>query len=100
MPEGPVVVIGTPASGAMGLNLTAAHTVVYISNDFSLKTRLQSEDRVHRPGQMFPTSYFDIIATGPAGQKTIDHTVVKSLKAKLELATFTTSAWIQVLMEE
>jgi len=100
MPEGPVVVIGTPASGAMGLNLTAAHTVVYISNDFSLKTRLQSEDRVHRPGQMFPTSYFDIIATGPAGQKTIDHTVVKSLKAKLELATFTTSAWIQVLTEE
>ena len=96
----PVVVIGTPASGAMGLNLTAAHTVIYISNDFSLKTRLQSEDRVHRPGQLFPVSYFDVIATGPTGQKTIDHLVVKSLRAKLELATLTTSAWIHALQEE
>lgn len=99
-PQAPVVVVGTPASGSMGLNLTAAHTVVYLSNDFSLKTRLQSEDRVHRPGQLSPVSYFDIIATGPDGQKTVDHTVVKSLKSKLELATLTTSAWIQALTEE
>jgi SNF2 family DNA or RNA helicase len=99
-PSGPVVVIGTPASGSMGLNLTAAHTVIYLSNDFSLKTRLQSEDRVHRPGQISPVSYYDVIATGPAGQKTIDHTVIKSLRSKLDLATLTTSAWVQNLMEE
>lgn len=98
-PDGPVVVIGTPASGAMGLNLTAAHTVIYISNDYSLKTRLQSEDRVHRPGQTFPVSYFDIIATGPTGQKTIDHMVVKALKNKHEIANFTTSAWLSALEE-
>ena len=98
-PKGPAVVIGTPASGSMGLNLTAAHTVVYMSNDYSLKTRLQSEDRVHRPGQTFPVSYFDIIATGPTGQKTIDHTVVKALKNKHEIANFTTSAWLSALEE-
>jgi len=99
-PKGPVVVIGTPASGAMGLNLTAAHTVVYLSNDFSLKTRLQSEDRVHRPGQLHSVSYFDIIATGPAGQKTIDHAVVKALRAKQNIADFTTSAWLDALRTE
>lgn len=99
-PKGPVVVIGTPASGSMGLNLTAAHTVIYISNDFSLKTRLQSEDRVHRPGQTYPVSYFDMIATGPQGQKTIDHMVVKALKAKEDVANFTTSAWIAALSED
>jgi hypothetical protein len=98
-PEKSVVVVGTPSTGSMGLNLTAANTVVYLSNDFSLKTRLQSEDRVHRPGQVRPVSYFDIVATGPNGQKTIDHTVVKALITKEELANFTTSAWLQALEE-
>ncbi len=100
MPPGPVVVAGTPASGSMGLNLAGAHTVVYMSNDYSLKTRLQSEDRVHRPGQTYPVSYFDMVATGPKGQKTIDHTIIKSLRNKNDLATFTTSAWLQALTEE
>ncbi len=96
-PIGPVVVIGTPASGSLGLNLTAAHTVVYVSNDYSLKTRLQSEDRVHRPGQTHAVSYFDVIANGPRGQKTIDHAVIKSLRKKEDLATMTTKAWISLL---
>jgi SNF2 family DNA or RNA helicase len=99
-PKGPAVVIGTPATGSMGLNLTAAHTVIYMSNDFSLKTRLQSEDRVHRPGQLYPVSYFDMIAQGPKGQKTIDHATVKALQAKSDLADMTTSAWLDVLLEE
>lgn len=99
-PKGPAVVIGTPASGSMGLNLTAAHTVVYMSNDYSLKTRMQSEDRVHRPGQRNNVSYFDIIATGPNGQKTIDHAIMKALRTKEDIARWTTSAWIQALREE
>lgn len=99
MPEEPCVVIGTPASGAMGLNLAGAHTVVYISNDYSLKTRLQSEDRVHRPGQTYPVSYFDVVAVGPKGQRTIDHLIMKVLRNKGNLANFTTSAWIQGLVE-
>lgn len=99
-PRGPAVVLGTPSSGSMGLNLAACHTVIYISNDYSLKTRLQSEDRVHRPGQTHPVSYFDIVATGPNGQKTIDHTVVKTLRDKGDLATLTTSAWLSVLRDE
>ena len=100
MPSGPVVVIGTPQSGSMGLNLAGAHIVVYFSNDYSLKTRLQSEDRVHRPGQVYPVSYFDIVATGPQGQKTIDHQIIKALRKKEEMAEWTTSAWIQALSEE
>jgi hypothetical protein len=100
MPTGPVVVLGTPASGSMGLNLAGAHTVIYVSNDYSLKTRLQSEDRVHRPGQTYPVSYFDIIAVGPQGQKTIDHAVIKALRTREDLATWTTSAWIQALKDE
>jgi len=99
-PSAPVIVTGTPSSGSMGLNLAASHMVVYATNDFSLKTRLQSEDRVHRPGQEYPVSYFDVIASGPDGQKTIDHLVVKALRTKQSLADLTTSAWIKGLMED
>jgi SNF2 family DNA or RNA helicase len=99
-PRAPVVVVGTPASGALGLNLTAAHHVIYVSHDYSLKTRLQSEDRVHRPGQVHHVSYTDVIAVGPAGQKTIDHAVIKALRQKNDLATWTASAWRSALKEE
>lgn len=98
-PAGPAVVIGTPASGSMGLNLAGAHTVVYVSNDYSLKTRLQSEDRVHRPGQTYPVSYFDMVAVGPTGQKTIDHAILRALRNKENLAEYTTSAWLQAMAE-
>ena len=99
-PRGPVIGIGTPQTGRTGLNLTAASVVVYVSHDYSLYTRLQSEDRVHRPGQIRPVSYFDIIATGPAGQKTIDHTVMKALRDKQEIADWTVNHWLKALKDE
>lgn len=99
-PDAPVIVIGTTATGSMGLNLTAAHTVAYLSNDFNLKTRLQSEDRTHRPGQRNIVTYTDFVATGPNGQKTIDHIVLKALRDKNDIARWTTSAWVKALTEE
>lgn len=99
-PTGPVIVVGTPASGSMGLNLAASNTVIYVSNDFSLKTRQQSEDRVHRPGQTRKVSYTDVIAQGPTGQKTVDHLVIKALRAKENLASWTCAAWVKALREE
>ncbi len=64
-----------------GLTLTACHTVVYFSNDFSLRVRLQSQDRVHRFGQTKPVTYIDLIAKG-----TIDDHLVKTLRKKKSLA--------------
>jgi SNF2 family DNA or RNA helicase len=99
-PVGRASVVGTAASGAMGLNLTAADTAVYVSNTFPLKDRLQSEDRNHRIGQIRPVSYFDIVATGPEGQRTIDHMIIKALRSKHDLATLTCSEWVEELKEE
>lgn len=42
--------VGHPASAGMGLTLTASPTTIYYSNDFSGEARIQSEDRIHRPG--------------------------------------------------
>lgn len=41
--------VAHPASSGMGLTLTAACEGIYFSNDFSGQTRMQSEDRGHRP---------------------------------------------------
>lgn len=99
-PSDPVVVFGTLGSGARGLNLAACHTVLYVSNDFRLGTYLQSTDRIHRPGQVHAVSYFDVVATGPQGQRTIDHVVLKARQKKEDLATWTTSAWVTALTAE
>jgi hypothetical protein len=98
--SGPAFVVGTVQTGAMGLNLAAAHDVVYLSNDWSARIRSQSEERVHRPGQTFPVSYFEILATGPDGQKTVDHAILKALKRKQEDAVLTMAFWKNTLLDE
>lgn len=95
-----VVVLGTLGTGARGINLTASHICLYMSNDFRYGTYAQSEERVHRPGQVNPVEYFDIVATGPEGQRTVDHTLLKARDDKENLARWTTAAWATELMRE
>jgi hypothetical protein len=45
-----VAFIGHPGSAGMGLTLTASPSIIYYSNDFNAESRIQSEDRIHRPG--------------------------------------------------
>ena len=75
-------IVGNTQTGGYGINLTAAHTVVYYSNNFDLEKRLQSEDRAHRIGQSNKVTYIDLIA-----EKTVDEKIVKSLRNKINLAT-------------
>jgi len=96
-PKGAAVVLGTPQTGAFGITLAAAPNVIYLSNSYSLNIRQQSEDRNHRPGQTRAVSYFDFIAEGPRGQRTIDHLVLKALRKKKSLADWTASAWLEAL---
>jgi SNF2 family DNA or RNA helicase len=98
----PVVLLGQPRAGGLGLNLqTHCSWAVYVSNDYSLLVRQQSEDRIHRAGQEAATvNYLDVLATGPNGQKTIDHVIKKVLEKKDELAVRTTSYWRTALLEE
>lgn len=99
-PKGPVIVVANPASGSMGLTLVAADTNLYISHGTSLKDRKQSEDRTHRPGQIRPVWYGDMVAQGPNGQKTIDHHILRAIRERNDIATWTTDYWRKVLTEE
>ena len=59
------------------LNLQFCHKIIFLSNDWDLGTRLQSEDRVHRIGQEKDVSVTDICA-----DNTIDEQIVKCLNNK------------------
>lgn len=97
---GPVVVVGTAKTGGFGLNFAAASTMVYVSNDYSLVTRRQSSARILGPDQKRPAAYFDVVATGPDGQKTVDHSVLKALRKKEDVSSWTAGDWARALMEE
>lgn len=99
-PPGPATVGATAGTGALGLNMTACHTVIDVSYDFSSMKKRQGDARVDRTGQTRPVSFFYLIAVGPKGQKTIDHHVMLTRTGKMRLADWTTSAWVRALKEE
>jgi len=74
--------VGQPRTGGFGLTLTEAKTVIYYSNGYDLETRLQSEDRAHRIGQVNKVTYVDLIVP-----KTVDEKILKSLRNKINIAT-------------
>jgi SNF2 family DNA or RNA helicase len=77
--------VGNPSTAGLGLTLTAASTVIYYSNSFSLEDRLQSEDRAHRIGQDKSVLYIDLVA-----KDTIDEQIKRALEAKESMAKLIT----------
>ncbi len=75
------VFVGNQQAGGTGITLVAASYVIYFSNSFSLRDRLQSEDRAHRIGQKKNVTYINIVAKG-----TIDETVIHALMNKKNVA--------------
>lgn len=99
-PEGFVVVGGTYGTGSLGLNLTACHTMVKLSYDYSYWKDVQTDARIDRPGQVHPVSQFNIAAVGPKGQKTIDHVILRAVRDKADIASWTTGAWVRALQDD
>ncbi len=77
--------VGQTETGGLGITLTAADTVVYYSNSFSLESRLQSEDRAHRIGQDKTVTYVDMVA-----RNTLDAKLLTALRSKKNLADLIT----------
>lgn len=48
--ETKIAFIAQASAAGMGLNLQASPTIVHYSNDFNWESRVQSDDRGHRPG--------------------------------------------------
>jgi len=98
--QGRRVLVAQPHAGGKGLDFSSSTEVLYQSSDWSLEWRLQSEDRSHRSGTVANVAYYEVLATGPDGQKTIDHTILNGLRKKQDLAAWTCAAWRKALQDE
>ena len=73
--------VANPQSAGMGVTLTTSDLAIYYSNDYSLERRLQSEDRIHRIGQLRSARYIDLVS-----QNTVDTKILAALKEKRTFA--------------
>ena len=62
------------------IDLTRARVAIYYSLGLSLGDHLQSQARLHRPGQTRTVSYYYLLA-----ENTIDGKVFKALQAKQDV---------------
>jgi SNF2 family DNA or RNA helicase len=80
------------SAAAKGLTLHRASTMVYYSNNYSLETRLQSQDRIHRIGQNNKCTYIDLVVPS-----TIDDAILTRLKQKKELSSMVLDDLIKII---
>ncbi|KAI9217142.1 SNF2 family N-terminal domain-containing protein [Blastocladiella britannica] len=76
-PDCQVFLLSTKAGG-LGLNLTAADTVVLLDSDWNPQNDLQAMDRAHRMGQTRPVTVFRLISD-------LEHRVYQRAQAKRQL---------------
>lgn len=75
--------IANQTSARMGLDLSAANLVIYMTNSFALLDRTQTEDRTEtiKAGDLASTTYMDLVL-----DETLDETVLRALAAKQSLS--------------
>lgn len=99
-PAGSVFVGGIEGTGSFGISLMAAHTSIDYSSGYSPGRYAQKADRIYGPGQGHPCAYFNIVAVGPRGQRTIDHDILVARMSGEHVASRTASAWVKALRNE
>nr|XP_060619405.1 chromodomain-helicase-DNA-binding protein 1-like isoform X2 [Anolis sagrei ordinatus] len=67
-------------AGGVGMNLTAADTVIFVDNDFNPQNDLQAIARAHRLGQNKPVKIIHLI-----GRDTIEEIIYRRAASKLQL---------------
>jgi hypothetical protein len=71
-----------------------------MSSGYSPGRSAQTLDRVYGPGQTHPIAYYDIVAVGPKGQRTIDRDILLARLNGHDVALRTAAAWIKALTDE
>ncbi|XP_049592046.1 lymphoid-specific helicase isoform X2 [Syngnathus scovelli] len=79
-PEVFIFLLSTRAGG-LGINLTAADTVVIFDSDWNPQADLQAQDRCHRIGQTKPVVVYRLVTANTVDQKILERA---SAKRKLE----------------
>jgi len=86
------VFIGQLQTTGVGINLTAASYVVFMTNSYSYGERVQAEDRCHRIGQSKNVTYIDLLY-----RNSVDVNIHRTLRNKESLATMVTKDLIRMV---
>ncbi|KAI8147758.1 SNF2 family N-terminal domain-containing protein [Fennellomyces sp. T-0311] len=70
-------------AGGLGINLTAADTVVIFDSDWNPQMDLQAQDRVHRIGQTKPVLIYRFVAANTVEAKMLERATAKRRLEKL-----------------
>jgi TATA-binding protein-associated factor len=81
------VMLLTTAVGGLGLNLTAADTVVFLEHDWNPQRDLQAMDRAHRLGQRRAVNVYRLLVKG-----TLEEQVMSLQRFKLDVANAVVNA--------
>ncbi|CAG8529973.1 4347_t:CDS:10 [Diversispora eburnea] len=81
-PEIKLFILSTRAGG-LGINLTAADTVIIYDSDWNPQMDLQAQDRVHRIGQTKPVIIYRLVTGNTIEGKLIDKATAKRKLEKL-----------------
>jgi SNF2 family DNA or RNA helicase len=76
------ILVANQEVGGYGLNLTPCSIMIYFTNNYRVETRLQSQDRIHRPGATADKiTIIDLVVPN-----SIDEVIRKSLNGKIGIA--------------
>ncbi|XP_009887137.1 PREDICTED: lymphoid-specific helicase [Charadrius vociferus] len=81
-PEVFVFLVSTRAGG-LGINLTAADTVIIYDSDWNPQSDLQAQDRCHRIGQTKPVVVYRLVTANTIDQKIVERAAAKRKLEKL-----------------
>uniref|UniRef100_A0A8D2J690 Proliferation-associated SNF2-like protein n=1 Tax=Varanus komodoensis TaxID=61221 RepID=A0A8D2J690_VARKO len=70
-------------SGGLGINLTAADTVIIYDSDWNPQSDLQAQDRCHRIGQTKPVVVYRFVTANTIDQKIVERAAAKRKLEKL-----------------
>lgn len=79
-PDAPKLFILSTRAGGLGLNLTAADTVIFYDQDWNPQMDLQAQDRAHRIGQTKPVLIFRLVTA-----HTIENRIMQRATEKRKL---------------
>ncbi|CAI6353834.1 unnamed protein product [Macrosiphum euphorbiae] len=83
-----LMLISTRAGG-LGLNLTAADTVIIFDSDWNPQCDLQAQDRCHRIGQVKPVAVYRLCTKSTVDEKILAHAAAKRKLEKIVIGNGT-----------
>ncbi|KAJ1555765.1 hypothetical protein HK405_013437 [Cladochytrium tenue] len=81
--DGPKLFLLSTRAGGLGINLTAADTVIIYDSDWNPQMDLQAQDRVHRIGQTRPVVVYRLATKGTIEERVLDRAASKRRLEKL-----------------